>query len=138
MVDSNTQLVQFILNWQDELPSVKSVFLHFKETLESLDNTVVELVAREGLTFSLRTRHFNQRNRPLFSIIDVIEGEPRWLSVCFYADMVSDPDELGDFVPGGILGEDAICFDVTENDKAFIQYLDIRITEAYSKAKEKY
>ena len=52
------------------------------------------------------------------------------LSVCFYADMIQDPDELGDFVPGGLLGEDACCFNLDENDEAMRDYIRARIVEA--------
>ena len=52
--------------------------------------------------------------------------------MCFYDDMVDDPDEKGDFVPGGLLGEDGLCFDLDEHDEALISYVGQRIDEAYA------
>ena len=45
-------------------------------------------------------------------MVDIIDDDPadRWLSVCFYDELVDDPKGLGDEVPGGLLGEDAKCF----------------------------
>lgn len=67
-------------------------------------------------------------------MVDVIEDAPRWLSVCFYGEMITDPDEQGDFVPEGLLGEDAICFDIDQYDDALLQYVEARLDEAYRSA----
>ena len=50
--------------------------------------------------------------------------------MCFYDDMVTDPDEQGDWVPQGLLGEDARCFNVDELDEDFVAYVAARIREA--------
>ena len=44
----------------------------------------------------------------LFAIIDVIDDDPqaRWLSVCFYGDMITDPEGRGEVIPGGLAGAD--------------------------------
>ncbi|MEE4239970.1 MAG: hypothetical protein V2I36_00780 [Desulfopila sp.] len=128
------QLQSFVNQWQDGEANNKRAFLVFKEKLESQESVVFEFVPREGLTYSLRAKHVNQRNKPLFVMVDVIEGEPRWLSVCFYAEMVTDPEERGDFVPEGLLGEDALCFDVEEYSEKVCAYIEERIEEAYSRA----
>lgn len=47
----------------------------------------------------------------------------RWLPVCFYGEMVTDPDEAGDLIPGGLLCEDGYCFDLYEYDENQINYL---------------
>jgi len=67
-------------------------------------------------------------------MIDVIDDDPneRWLSVCFYGDMVQDPDELGDLIPGGLLGSDGYCFDISEADDRLASYVSQRIQEAYA------
>jgi hypothetical protein len=67
-------------------------------------------------------------------MVDVIEDNPRWLSVCFYDEMITDPEEKGDFVPEGLLGEDAVCFDIEELDEELIRYIEIRLDEAYRSA----
>ena len=58
------------------------------------------------MSYSLRAANAKNDERPLFVLVDVVDDEPeaRWLSVCFYADMVNDPNELGDFVPSGSWG----------------------------------
>ena len=67
-------------------------------------------------------------------MIDVIDDEPRWLSICFYGEMVSDPEERGDYVPGGLLGEDGLCFDIESGNEELVSYVIARIDEAYSAA----
>ena len=67
-------------------------------------------------------------------MVDVIEDEPKWLSVCFYAEMIKDPDEKADMVPGGLLGEDGMCFDLEEWDDDLVQYIQIRLDEAFQSA----
>ncbi len=132
MVDE--QLNSFIDGWQESSEQNKKSFLFFKELLESMDAVILEFVPRDGVTYSLRAKHEKQTAQPLFVMVDVIEGEPRWLSICFYAAMIDDPDEKGDFVPGGLLGEDACCFDIEEYNKEMLQYLQQRMVEAYTKA----
>lgn len=69
-------------------------------------------------------------------MVDVIDDDPanRWLSVCFYGEMISDPDENGDFVPEGLLGEDALCFDIDAWEDDLLVYVEKRLDEAYSAA----
>lgn len=128
------ELENFIEEWQDGPEKAKKSFLVLKGALESLDGVNIEFIQREGLTYSLRGSHPNQKDKSLFVMVDVIEGEPRWLSVCFYAQMIKDPEEKGDFVPGGLLGEDALCFDLEEYNEEYLRYLQQRVTNAYEKA----
>ena len=67
--------------------------------------------------------------------MDVIE-EPhnRWLSICFYPDMIADPDDKGVLIPLGLLGEDGYCFDYEEWDEEYLQYLKTRLDEAHADA----
>jgi len=67
-------------------------------------------------------------------MVDVIEVDPRWLSVCFYGEMITDPEEAGDYVPEGLLGEDAVCFDIETHDADRLAYVTARIDEAYRAA----
>ena len=85
--------------------------------------TCLELCARDG-------------GASLREIGDVVDDEPeaRWLSVCFYADMVNDPDELGDFVPSGLMGKDACCLNLEEDDPAMRDYILARLGEAAASA----
>ena len=110
------------------------IFLHFREYLSQKERVVLDYIARPGLTYSLRAVHENQKEKELFVMVDVIEDDPRWLSICFYGEMIKDPEEKGDFVPEGLLGEDAVCFDIEEKDDALIGYVETRIDEAWQTA----
>ncbi len=123
----------FIDQWEETPNKSRKAFLGLKSHLERKNGVTFDFMAREGLTYSLRASRENQL-RPLFAMIDVIEDEPRWLSVCFFGDMINDPEEKGDFVPGGLLGEDGHCFDLEEYDEGDLAYLKKRIDEAFEKA----
>ena len=65
-------------------------------------------------------------------MVDIIDDDPenRWLSICFYAETITDPKEEDDIIPGGLLGEDGYCFDLFEEDNEMITYLKERMNEA--------
>jgi len=89
-----------------------------------------EPVFREGISYSLRARRPDGASRPLFALVDIIPQDQWWLSVCFYEDEVSDPEERGLAIPGGLLGENGYCFDVDEPDAGLLAYLKARLEEA--------
>ncbi|MCK8601577.1 hypothetical protein [Desulfoferrobacter suflitae] len=120
----------FMGDWKETPERNKEMFVHFKEYLGNKEKVRLEFVPRPGLTYSLRAVHAEQKRRGLFVMVDVIEDSPRWLSICFYAQMIRDPEERGDFVPQGLLGEDAVCFDIQEYDEEFIRYIEGRLDEA--------
>jgi hypothetical protein len=134
MSQESTELQSFIEEWTDTEEKNKAAFLRLKAFLEEKSGVNLEFIPRPGVTYSLRGIHQNQKEKPLFVMVDVIEDDPRWLSVCFYGDMVQDPDEEGDFVPEGLLGEDAVCFDVESYDENVIGYVEARLEEAYAHA----
>lgn len=122
------ELNTFIETWDES--SNKNTFLHFKEYLKGMAGGTLDFIARPGITYSLRAAHSKQKGRELFVMVDVIEDVSRWLSICFYGDMITDPDQKGDAVPGGLLGEDAICFDLEEQDETLVHYIEKRLDEA--------
>jgi hypothetical protein len=134
MSNSLQELHAFIDNWTDTSEQQKRAFLRLKDYLASKTDTALDFLPREGVTYSLRAVHANQKDRPLFVLVDVIEDQPRWLSVCFYENMITDPEERGVFIPEGILGEDAICFDVVKYDEDDLRYLEARMDEAHSES----
>jgi hypothetical protein len=71
-------------------------------------------------------------------MVDVIDDDPkeRWLSICFYGELITDPDEAGELIPEGLLGEDGYCFDLYEYDTDEINYLKQRLTQAHKNAEE--
>lgn len=126
------ELEKFISDWDQDSSGVKEVFVEFKELLESLGDTKIEFHARPGVTYSMRGVKTSQTKWPLYVMVDVIDDDPadRWLSVCFFGDCITDPDELGDLVPGGLLGEDGHCFDAEDSEPK--EYLSARIKESHS------
>ncbi|MFP3999987.1 MAG: hypothetical protein ACLFNW_02580 [Desulfobacterales bacterium] len=134
LINAKPEIQQFLDEWQEDVNGCRQAFLELSSHLEKYDNIKIDFVPRPAVTYSLRVARPEQKKRQLFALIDIIDEAPRWLSVCFYEDLVTDPEEFGDTVPEGILGEDGYCFDVESNDSEFIEYLCRRIDEAYTKA----
>ncbi len=132
------ELEDFISDWTETETKTKQAFTELYDLLKTLDDTSFEFNARPKVSYSLRPKHNSQKNRSLFAMVDVIDDDPedRWLSVCFYGEMISDPEESGDLVPEGLQGEDGYCFDLYEYDKAEVDYLKQRLIQAHGNAKE--
>jgi len=126
----SSEVELFIEQWPDSPDGCREAFETLYRYLASIDGAKTEFYARPPVTYSLRGAPVKGSSCPLFVMVDVIEDTPRWLSVCFYEQMVSDPESRGDSVPGGLLGEDGVCFDVDSFDKALIDYIKERISEA--------
>lgn len=133
---NSSELQEFVEEWEETAEKNRAVFLHFKEYLFQKKDVSLEFISRPDVTYSLRAVHAAQKRRGLFAMVDVIEDEPRWISVCFYEEMINDPAENGDFVPEGLYGEDALCFDVEEWDEELIHYIDARFDEACQSASQ--
>ena len=78
----------FLSEWEETEEKNRETFVHFKEYLDGKDNVTLDFLPRPGVTYSLRAVHANQKNKELFVMVDVIEDDPRWLSICFYGDMI--------------------------------------------------
>ena len=130
------EMSEFLEGWTNDPQDMKGAFIRLKERVSGKEHVTFTFISRPGVSYSLRAAMDNlgEKGRPLFVMIDIIDDDPenRWLSVCFYDDMVEDPDEKGDFVPGGLLGEDGLCFDLDEHDEALISYVGQRIDEAHA------
>ncbi len=126
----------FLGKWQADNLHIKEIFLQIVALLDTMENITLIPLIRENVSVSIRAKHNAQTERSAFAFIDIIDDEPknRWLSVCFYEDMITDADSLGDLVPGGLSGEDGYCFDVSEADEA--PYVLARIQEAYENAEK--
>lgn len=126
----------FIREWGGDENPMRNCFRELYLSVSGLESVSLEFVARPGISFSLRPRRVNQRDRSMYAMIDVIDDDPaeRWLSVCFYGDMITDPEERGEVVPGGLAGDDGYCFDMYDPDEALTAYLKDRLTEGYRNA----
>jgi hypothetical protein len=132
---SMQEIESFIGDWAEGPEQSRKAFIELKDQLASLPGTMLSFHPRPGLTYSLRASLAGQKESPLFVMVDVIEDNPRWLSVCFYSAMINDPEEKGDFVPGGLLGQDARCFDINQYDEDAVSYIKNRIAEACAAAR---
>lgn len=134
-----SELDSFLNAWTMDENDVKPTFTSIYAFLEGQGDVTLDFVARPGISYSLRAKHTGQKKRTLFVLVDIIDDEPeaRWLSVCFYDDLVMDPQEKGDVVPAGLMGEDARCFDLDEGSLEMQSYLLDRLREAAAMAPEK-
>ena len=128
------KIQNFIDGWAHDELQTKSIFQRLLQQLVAMDKTKIEFNQRPGISYSLRGIRPDRNDRPLFVMVDVIDDDPkeRWLSVCFYGDMIEDPDERGDLIPEGLLGSDGYCFDISEPDDRLAAYVGQRIQEAYA------
>jgi hypothetical protein len=133
MNNVSNELAVFLATWVETEDGNKQGFMQLQALLAGFAGVQLTFHPRPGLTYSLRAA-ISGHSRPLFTMIDVIEDQPRWLSVCFFADMAQDPEERGAFVPGGLLGEDALCFDLELCSAEALAYVTARLAEAYQAA----
>lgn len=138
MTKFEEELGIFLDSWTQDPHGNKAVFLRLKDYLAAKPGVQLGFKARPGITYSLRAVHENQKDKELFVMVDVIDDDPtdRWISVCFYGAMITDPQEKGNFVPQGLLGEDAHCFDIAEPDEKGLAYVEARLDEAYKTASQ--
>ena len=136
MIQSISELQAFLDGWVQDANSVKPLFEAMSASLAAMPGVGLDFKARPGISYSLRARHEAQKSRPLFVLVDIIDddADARWMSVCFYADLVTDPEELGDTVPDGLFGEDACCFDIDQQDETLAEYMLERLAEAAVRA----
>lgn len=130
--DVLAEVNRLIDGWNDNPQQTKKAFIRLKDHLEAMDGVTFSFKGRAGVSYSLRAKHNNQKDRDLFVMLDVIDDDPdeRWLSICFYGDLLTDPEEKGDLVPGGLAGDDGYCFDLDEWDDDDLAYIEERLTEA--------
>lgn len=126
------EIESFLSSWAGEKQPMREWFRQFYQQLSSIQGVSLSFVARPGVSYSIRPVHVNQTGRDKFAIVDVIDDDPdeRWLSVCFYEDMITDPNGRGELIPGGLSGSDGYCFDMYDNDEELGRDLLARLQEA--------
>ncbi len=134
--DSRVEIDAFMESWQGEDQPMRDRFQLFIGKLSAMEDVGLSFVARPGVSYSIRPKHNKQQERDLFAMVDVIDDDPeeRWLSVCFYGDMITDPEERGEVIPGGLAGSDGYCFDMFDDDQSLVDYLLDRFNEAAAAA----
>lgn len=134
--DILSDVARLLDTWDDTAQHIKKTFIELKDHLDKLENVSYAFKGRAGVSYSLRARHNNQKDRDLFVMLDVIDDDPeaRWLSICFYEDLLTDPEEKGDLIPEGLGGDDGYCFDIDEWNEEEVRYLKDRLDEACTNA----
>ncbi|MEW6185711.1 MAG: hypothetical protein AB1585_08235 [Thermodesulfobacteriota bacterium] len=141
VAEENYALMEdFLKAWTDDARRVKEAFIRLKTSLALWLGVSFSFHSRPGVSHSFRAfwpDHGEKEGR-LVGLIDIVDDDPenRWLSVCFYSDTVSDPEEAGNLLPGGLLGEDGYCFDLFEYDEGLLSYLEERIDEAFTNSEQ--
>ena len=131
-----SEMKEMLASWTEDPKGNKGSFLQLQQHVQEMADVKVSYVARPGISYSLRVQHVNQNKRPVLAVIDIIDDDPsdRWLSACFYREMIRDTHGLGDEVPEGLHGEDACCFDMYQWDDDLVEYIKVRLTEAWQAA----
>lgn len=126
------ELCDFLNGWTQDPFNTRAALTEYLEILLAQPDISLKFKGRPGISYSVRAANAAQKARNFFALLDVVDDEPeqRWLSVCFYADMIQDPRGLGDIVPGGLDGGDAICFNLDEDDPQMRNYIADRLREA--------
>ena len=119
----------FLDSWTEDPAGNRVGFVQLRRALAAQPGVQLEWVARPGVTYSLRGTD-PARSRPLRGLGVGTEHGPRGLVGCFYPDLVQDPARAGAFVPGGLLGDDALCFDLETCTPELLAYVGERIVEA--------
>lgn len=132
--EDQQNLDDLLTSWQNDQLQTRETFVRFQQQLAAQEQSELSFNGRPGITYSLRAFIKKGDEAQLYAMVDIIDDDPdnRWLSVCFYGRMISDPDELGDFVPGGLQGEDASCFDYDQQDQERASYISSRLSEAHN------
>ncbi len=125
-------LQKFLNEWTVDPNNVKPLLMSLLEHTERLPEIRVRYKNRPGISHSVRLVNSSLPGGGFFALIDVVNDDPenRWLSVCFYADMVNDYAKKGDYIPGALGGADSICYSV-EDPAGFEDYLKEKINEAF-------
>jgi len=138
-MDAPVSLEEVLAAWPKDQIELRRFFEELTAEVRTKPGVRDRILFRPGVSYSFRAalaRQRQGRNRPVFFLTDVAlaSNDPWFLSVCFYEDEISDPDELGNAVPQGLFGETGYCFDVDDYDPALWAYLKGRLAEAYRAA----
>ncbi len=134
-------LAKVLEEWPAGQEGLKQAFVTLKSHAESKEGAVWSFVSRPGVSHSLRfdlDPRPQGRRRPVFFLVDVVIAGELFLSVCFYQDEISDPQELGNAIPQGLFQETGYCFDVDSDNCAeaeLLAYLEERIDQAHASAR---
>lgn len=141
MPEPAPEIQKILAAWPDGDAATPRALSTLAAHASALAGAALEVIERPGvstsLRFDLRPRP-DGRERPVFFLLDVVQAANEWfLSVCFYEEEISDPEELGNAIPQGLFGETGYCFDLdadNADDAGLLDYLKTRIKEAHAAA----
>lgn len=125
------EIDKFVESWSGG-GAVRAAFLDLLSECQKAAARI-EFHVRPGVSNSLRA-YTQGDEHSLVIMVDAVEDADPWLSVCFYAEHIQDPEERGECIPGGLLGQDGYCFEVGDGDDALSAYLCNRFKEAWKAA----
>lgn len=132
------ELNAYLEAWPVAQAGLKQALVELRRAALALTRASETFIARPGVSHSLRYDLDPRpagRRRQVFFLVDVVEDAGvRFLSVCFYADEVDDPAELGNAIPQGLFQETGYCFDVDDHDPEQMSYLLARLAVAHASA----
>ena len=137
---SDPSSVQEVLaGWPADQEGLARAFEELTRSAAQMTETVVEVITRLGVSHSFRATLIDpsgKRVRPVYFLVDVVvsSSDPWFLSVCYYEDEITDPEELGNPIPQGLFQETGYCFDVEAYDPELLGYLRDRLAEAHARA----
>lgn len=134
-----SQLQQLWQQWPPSQEGLKRSLLAYRQGVLALPGVRESFLARPGVSYSLRWDLDPRpagRERPLFALVDVVPlgQDELMLSVCFYEDEISDPQELGNAIPQGLFQETGYCFDLDGEDPELVAYCLERAAQAHAAA----
>jgi hypothetical protein len=133
-------LTEFLEQWPAAEAGLKKSLLAYRGGVLDMPGVGESFLPRPGVSYSLRwdlDPRPQGRGKPLFAMADVVPlgQDELMLSLCFYGDDISDPEELGNFIPGGLYGENGHCFDLEGDDPDLVAYCLKRAAEALDAAR---
>ena len=134
-MENKIDLSEVLNAWPQDQSDLLTAYKELASAAQKLPESNFSLVSRPGISYSLRanTDHNKvKRDRPIYCLLDVVvsAADPWFLSICFYEDDITDPEERGDAIPGGLFNETGYCFDLDEYDPEAVEYIANRIVEA--------
>ena len=108
---SDPSSVQEVLaGWPADQEGLARAFEELTRSAAQMTETVVEVITRLGVSHSFRAALLDpsgKRVRPVYFLVDVVVSstDPWFLSVCYYEDKITDPEELGNPIPQDLFQE---------------------------------
>ena len=124
---------QFLTAWKEHAPDLRALFVEIVRRLETVSGMMLDFHAHDHAGNSLRAL-LPGLHRPLVALLEISDetDSPDSFAIRFYEDTLDDPRELGDWIPRGLLGEDARSFSIGRNQPALADYVLAQLSSMLS------